>query len=115
MFGINSMLGAVPLVGNVLVSKQGEGVIGITYAVRGDIDQPNFMTNPLSVLTPGILRRIFEYGTGPQSARPPKPIASNAGTSAPIEPPTAAAAPNPGEVEVTPLVPVPKPKPETLH
>ncbi len=108
MFGINSVLGDVPLLGNVLASRKGEGVIGITYAVRGDIDQPAFMTNPLSVLTPGILRRIFEYGAGTPSSLSPRSIAS-------AEPPTANTVPIPAAVEITPLVPVPKPKPDTVH
>lgn len=58
--GINSILGAIPLVGDVLVSKKGEGVIGMSYAVSGDADEPKISMNPLSVLTPGIFRRIFE-------------------------------------------------------
>ncbi|HEV2562293.1 MAG TPA: AsmA-like C-terminal domain-containing protein, partial [Rhizomicrobium sp.] len=57
---INSVLGAIPLVGDVLVSKKGEGVIGMSYAVNGDADEPKISVNPLSVLTPGIFRRIFE-------------------------------------------------------
>ncbi len=78
LFGLNSMLGAIPLVGNVLVSKPGEGVFGMTYSVSGNADQPNVSVNPLAVLTPGILRRVFE-GRMPTSAQapsnaPPAPV-----------------------------------------
>ncbi len=62
LYGINSVLGAIPLVGNVFVSKKGEGLFGVTYSLRGDLDEPRVMVNPLSVLTPGILRRVFEGG-----------------------------------------------------
>lgn len=72
MYGINGLLGAIPIIGNILTSKKGEGIVGITYALRGNLDQPTLSTNPLSVLTPGILRRIFE-GT-------PKPPGSAATT-----------------------------------
>jgi hypothetical protein len=77
MYGINELLGAIPIIGDVLTSKKGEGIVGITYSVRGNLDQPRLSTNPLSVLTPGILRRIFE-GTPrpPPSATinpPPQP------------------------------------------
>jgi len=67
-YGINSMLGNIPLVGNVFVSKKGEGLFGVTYSVRGDIDDPQLRMNPLSALAPGILRRLFEGGvpTAPQ-------------------------------------------------
>jgi len=70
LFGINSFLGKVPLVGQVLVGKEGEGIIGMTYSVRGNADEPDISVNPLSVLTPGILRRIFE-GKMPNVAQAP--------------------------------------------
>jgi len=66
IFGLNNMLGALPLVGDLLVSKEGEGIIGLTYQARGDLDEPEVVVNPLSFLTPGILRRIFEFGGPPE-------------------------------------------------
>jgi hypothetical protein len=57
--------------GKVLVSKKGEGIIGMSYSVRGDAEQPHIFVNPLSVLTPGIFRRIFE-GT-PEAPKTIKP------------------------------------------
>ncbi len=60
LYGINSVLGAIPLLGNVLTSREGEGILGTTYSVRGNADEPEISVNPLSMLTPGILRRIFE-------------------------------------------------------
>jgi hypothetical protein len=62
-YGINSVLGAIPLIGNVLVSKKGEGILGMTYSATGSVDAPDVSMNPLSVLTPGILRRVFEGAT----------------------------------------------------
>ena len=66
IFGLNNMLGALPLVGDLLVSKEGEGIIGLTYQARGDLNEPEIVVNPLSVLTPGFLRRIFEFGGPPE-------------------------------------------------
>lgn len=106
IYGLNSMLGAVPILGNVLVSKKGEGIFGLTYAVRGDIDHPSLSVNPLSVLTPGIFRRIFER---------PMPTAQLAPTSAPGADGTSATdAVVDGSIpaELTQPVPVPIPKPE---
>ena len=60
LYGINSILGAIPLIGDVLTSREGEGILGTTYAVSGNADEPEINVNPLSMLTPGILRRIFE-------------------------------------------------------
>ncbi len=59
-YGLNSVLGAIPLLGDVLVSKKGEGVLGMTYSATGSFDSPEVSINPLSVLAPGILRRLFE-------------------------------------------------------
>ena len=70
LFGLNSVLGSIPIVGQVLVSKKGEGVFGMTYSIHGNADQPDIDINPLSVLTPGIFRRIFE-GRMPNSAQAP--------------------------------------------
>ncbi len=105
IYGLNSMLGDVPLLGNILASRKGEGMFGLTYTVRGDLDKPSLLVNPLSVLTPGIFRRIFEFATPTASLQSP--------AARQPEAPTATAAPAPSPVEVTPLaVPVPKPKPE---
>jgi hypothetical protein len=80
-FGLNSVLGNIPLLGDVLVSKKGEGVFGVTYAATGDAEHPVISVNPLSMLTPGILRRIFEghiptAANAPSNAKPPQPEAS---------------------------------------
>jgi AsmA-like C-terminal region/Protein of unknown function len=63
LFGINGVLGAIPVLGNVFVSKKGEGLIGVTYRASGNADEPQVSMNPFSVLAPGILRRIFQGAT----------------------------------------------------
>jgi hypothetical protein len=76
-YGINSVLGNVPLLGNILVSKKGEGIFGVTYSATGNAEQPEISVNPLSVLTPGILRRLFE-GRMPNAANAPSNVQNNA-------------------------------------
>jgi hypothetical protein len=78
VFGINSVLGNIPLLGTLVTSKQGEGIIGMTYSVSGNADEPSVSVNPLSALAPGILRRIFE-GKIPNASQapsnaPPAPV-----------------------------------------
>lgn len=68
VYGLNSILGVLPVVGDLLVSKPGEGIFGLTYAMRGDLGEPGIVVNPLSVLTPGIFRRIFEFSTPKEAA-----------------------------------------------
>jgi hypothetical protein len=58
--GVNSLISNIPLLGDILASKKGEGVLSATYSATGNMEQPNISTNPLSMLAPGIFRRIFE-------------------------------------------------------
>ena len=74
LYGLNSALGAIPILGRVLVGRQGEGVVGITFAVKGKLDEPSVLVNPMSVMTPGIFRQIFEFtGSVPDQASPSSP------------------------------------------
>ena len=95
-----SMLGEVPVLGNLLVSRRGEGVFGMTYAINGQAAQPRVGVNPVSALTPGILRRIFEPaqprdGGGAHALPPPDPDAVAAARAAAANAQTADAAPAP--------------------
>lgn len=59
-FGMNSALGGLPIIGDLFVSRQGEGVISLRYDIEGTLQQAQVSVNPLSAITPGVLRRIFE-------------------------------------------------------
>ncbi|MEO1305782.1 MAG: AsmA-like C-terminal region-containing protein [Pseudomonadota bacterium] len=81
-FGVNSVLGGVPIIGDLIVGRQGEGIFSITYSVNGTLEKAQVAVNPLSAVTPGILRRIFENPSDtsiPESIpvdpnlRPPQP------------------------------------------
>ncbi|MEQ9144587.1 MAG: AsmA-like C-terminal domain-containing protein [Parvibaculaceae bacterium] len=61
-YTINSILGNVPILGDIIVGREGEGIFAVTYAVRGTRDKPVITVNPLAALAPGFLRRIFEFG-----------------------------------------------------
>ncbi len=63
-YTLNTVLGNIPLLGNILTSRPGEGVFGITYRITGKLSDPAISVNPLSALAPGILRRMFQLGTG---------------------------------------------------
>lgn len=62
LYGLNSMFGALPLVGQLLVGRNGEGLLGITFAVNGPLADPEVLVNPVSAVAPGIFRQIFEIG-----------------------------------------------------
>lgn len=58
--GLNSALGDIPLLGQILSGAHGEGIFGITFAVQGSMSDPQVLVNPLSLVTPGILRGLME-------------------------------------------------------
>lgn len=55
---LTGALNEVPLIGEILGGR-GEGILAMTFRVRGDVANPRFSVNPLSVLAPGVLRRVF--------------------------------------------------------
>lgn len=57
-YTLNSVLGNIPLLGNLFVGREGEGIFAITYAVNGPLSEPTVTVNPLSALAPGFLRSI---------------------------------------------------------
>ncbi|GAN76627.1 AsmA-like C-terminal region-containing protein [Acidisphaera rubrifaciens] len=55
----NSLLGRVPLVGKLFSPERGGGLFAADFTVKGKLADPAVSVNPLSVLTPGYLRRLF--------------------------------------------------------
>jgi hypothetical protein len=68
MYGLNNMFGQIPIVGLFLGGGSNEGLIGVTYEVVGTPGQPVLRVNPISAMAPGVLRKIFEFGTGKQNS-----------------------------------------------
>lgn len=58
MSAVNEIIGAIPIIGDILTGGSG-GVFAATYTIKGPSDKPVISVNPLSILTPGILRRIL--------------------------------------------------------
>jgi hypothetical protein len=56
---LNSVLNNIPVVGALLNGGEGEGLFGMSYTVTGSFDKPEVSANPLTMLTPGFLRKIF--------------------------------------------------------
>jgi hypothetical protein len=58
--GLNRIVGSIPILGALLGSGTRSGLIGITYRIAGEARNPAVYLNPLSLITPGVFRRIFE-------------------------------------------------------
>ena len=61
-YALNTALGKIPVLGMILTGKPGEGVFGMTFALKGTIRKPKFFVNPLSAVAPGIFRQLFHVG-----------------------------------------------------
>jgi hypothetical protein len=74
-YTLNSVLGAIPILGDLLIGRKGEGVFAFTYTVAGTLEAPKVSVNLLSALAPGILRRIVDGLDSPavgDKAQPPE-------------------------------------------
>ena len=60
LYGPNNLFGWIPVFGPIL-GGQKEGLVGFTYQVVGRPGNPVLNVNLLSVLAPGVLRKIFEF------------------------------------------------------
>lgn len=73
-YTLNTVLGNIPVIGNLLMGGEGEGIFGANFRVAGPVSDPKISVNPLSALAPGILRKLFLFAPGDptvEAASPP--------------------------------------------
>ncbi|MCA3264895.1 MAG: hypothetical protein ING19_02400, partial [Azospirillum sp.] len=78
-YAVNSILGNIPILGDLLAGERGGGIFAANYVARGGTAEPDIRINPLSTLAPGFLRRLFGGlgggGAGPaQTPAPDGPV-----------------------------------------
>jgi hypothetical protein len=73
IYGLNRLVGQIPLLGDLLSGGEGQGIFSATWRVRGRLADPDVTVNPLAILAPGFLRNLFFLGEGGPSV--PKPNA----------------------------------------
>lgn len=71
-YALNSMFSRIPVLGTLLGGREGEGLLGITFALRGPIGEPVLTVNPMSAIAPGLFRRLFEFRNNGASQTPPQ-------------------------------------------
>ncbi|WOI10926.1 AsmA-like C-terminal domain-containing protein [Thalassospira lucentensis] len=59
IYSLNSALGAIPLLGDLLVGEEGGGIFAPTYTIEGALDDPEVTVNPLSTFVPGVFRNLI--------------------------------------------------------
>ncbi len=59
MQGVVSPLYILNVLGRIVSARDGEGLVGFNFTLKGSAEEPEVSVNPLSILTPGVLREIF--------------------------------------------------------
>ena len=57
---LNSIVGHLPIIGDILTGGDGEGMFAATYRAQGSLKDTTISVNPLTALAPGILRDLFK-------------------------------------------------------
>ena len=60
-YTLNTLIDAIPILGDLLTGGEGEGVFAASYRIGGTTEEPDVSVNPLSVLAPGFLRELFPF------------------------------------------------------
>ena len=58
-YEVNNLLSHIPVVGMLIGGDSHEGIFGVNYRIVGPASGPTLNVNPLSAMTPGILRKVF--------------------------------------------------------
>ena len=51
----------MPVLGNILVGNEGEGLFSIDFRLFGNSEDPEVESNPLTIIKPRILERAGEF------------------------------------------------------
>ena len=58
---INNFIGSLPVLGEILVGKKtGEGVVGVSFKIKGSPKNLKTSVNPVKTLTPRFITRTLE-------------------------------------------------------
>lgn len=57
---VNDIIRQVPVVGKVITGKQGDGIFGASFKIKGQPDSLETTVNPIRTLTPRFIQRFFD-------------------------------------------------------
>ena len=58
---INAIIQNVPVLGDIIVGNEGEGLFSIDFSLTGSSEDPDVESNPLTIIKPRILERAGEF------------------------------------------------------
>lgn len=62
-YGLNSLLGKIPVIGNLLSGKDGT-IFAVNYQITGPLSNPDIEINPLSALSPNSIKDLWNDNFG---------------------------------------------------
>jgi hypothetical protein len=84
VYFISRIIGAIPVIGDILTGGNQGGLFAATYTVKGPLAKPEMSVNPVSVLAPGIIRDIlFTDPNITKDKKEPAPVAPAADSKKP--------------------------------
>ena len=58
----NKIISFIPIYGDILVgSREGEGIFGISFQIKGDLKSPSIIVEPTKTILPRFITRAIEY------------------------------------------------------
>lgn len=60
-YGLNNAFAKIPVLGLFLAGNKYEGVFSVPFQITGRASQPNLSINPIAAVSPGFLRKIFDF------------------------------------------------------
>ena len=62
LYKMADFIGKIPVLGKIMVGKDGKGIVAMDYGLEGSFAQPKVSVKPGSLLTPGVLKNVFHSG-----------------------------------------------------
>jgi hypothetical protein len=59
IYALNRFLGSIPLLGDMLTGGKDDGLGATRFYISGTCERPSIMVNPINILTPGLIKRLF--------------------------------------------------------
>ena len=66
-YGLNNAFAKIPVVGFLLAGNKNEGLFAVPFRISGKLSAPTLTVNPIAAVSPGFLRKIFDFQALPSA------------------------------------------------
>ena len=72
-YGLNNAFSKIPVLGFLLTGNKNEGLFAVPFRITGRASVPSVSVNPIAAVSPGFLRKIFDFQALPTAQVEPPP------------------------------------------